>query len=237
MIATIIRCLCMCLFEVTDTYDEQQHLLSTSEIPFEIRYHTATPSTYNLLYGFAKRYKRLPRPTENYRKIRLGQWTQQQIALQMAGTLPLLQVRALKYIYDLANVKATYTPFQLHVLSCPTALMEMWVEKETAARFILLWCFTKQFKRFPLAEENYVNFTLGAWYKIIQNDVSFQTRKSLESISQRLIDIEVKEVNVKEEVKEEVKEVKVKVQIKESVKAEPVKIKGDDDDLFYGIIP
>ncbi len=189
MIKAIIRLVCCCIFASYTAYEESEQADNTRSIPYEIEFHMGNlKSSYVLLYGYVKRFRRLPWPKEIYLNRKLGEWAQTRVKLKETDTLPIHEVRAMGYIYDLIPVFPPMTrggnlsDHQKRVMSCPIDLPILWSDAETSARYILLWCFVKQFNRYPAQTDVYYNFTLGAWYYLILNDSSSVTKKSLELI-------------------------------------------------------
>jgi len=190
MIKEIIRLICCCIFTSYTAYEESEQADNTRTIPYEIEFHLGNlKSSYVLLYGYASRFKKLPYPNEIYLNRKLGEWVQTRLKLKETDTLPLHEIRAMGYIYDVITVfpplvrGGNLTDHQKRVISCPVELINLWSDAETSARYILLWCFIKQFNRYPAPQEVYYKFTLGLWYGVIIRDISSSTRKSLEIIS------------------------------------------------------
>lgn len=193
MIRAIVRLICCCIFTSYTAYEESEQADNTRTIPYEIEFHLGNlKSSYLLLYGYASRFKRLPWPKEIYLNRKLGEWVQTRVKLKETDTLSLHEIRAMGYIYDLTTVFPPHprggnlSDHQKRVISCPVELVNLWSDAETSARYIYLWCFIKQFNRYPVQTDVYFNFSLGVWYGAIINDVSSATRKSLDIISKRI---------------------------------------------------
>ena len=170
MFGLLLELICCLTATAVVEYDERQHLLNAQEVPFEIMYHTGVAiESYILVVAFFRRYRRLPRPNETYRKCNLGKWVENLKKLQSSSKLPIQDIRALAYVDP---YRSTNDPFYNLVLSCPNVVAEVTIDTEISARFILLWCFVKQFNRFPVLNENYHNFTLGNWWIGITKDTS-----------------------------------------------------------------
>jgi hypothetical protein len=170
MFGFLTKLICCLTATAVLEYDERQYLLNVQEIPFEIMYHTgAAKDSYILLIAFFRRYGRLPRQNETYRKRNLGKWLENLKRLQVDSKLPIHSIRALAYV---DSYRSANNGFYNLVLSCPNVVAEVTIDPETSARFILLWCFVKQFNRFPIFDENYHNFTLGNWWIGVTKDTS-----------------------------------------------------------------
>lgn len=169
-LAELICCITATAATAIVQNEERQHLLSIQEIPFEIMYHTGVAKeSYILLVAFFRRHRRLPSPNETYRKRNLGSWVANLKRLQASSKLPIHDIRALAYVDP---YRSPNNPFYNLVLSCPNVVAEVTIDAETSARFILLWCFVKQFNRFPALNETYNNFTLGNWWIGVTKDTS-----------------------------------------------------------------
>jgi hypothetical protein len=170
MFGFLIDLMCCLTATAVVDYNERQHLLNVQEVPFEIMYHTGVAKdSYILLIAFFRRYGRLPRPNEIYRKRNLGKWLENLKRLQATSKLPIHDIRALAYV---DSYRSSNDGFYNLVLACPKVVAEVTIDAETSARFILLWCFVKQFNRFPILNENYHNFTIGNWWIGVTKDTS-----------------------------------------------------------------
>jgi hypothetical protein len=169
LLAELLCCLTATAARAIVQNEERQHLLSIQTVPFEIMYHTGTAKdSYITLLAFARRYKRHPRPNETYHKVNLGKWVTNLKKLQSTNKLSIHDIRALGYI----EMYRPDDPFYNLVASCPRIVAEVTTDAEISARFILLWCFVKQFNRFPNLNESYRNFTIGNWWIGITKDTS-----------------------------------------------------------------
>jgi hypothetical protein len=82
----------------------------TQSIPYEIEFHQGDlKNAYTLLYGYVSRFNRFPWNHEIYLNRNLGEWTLTRLKLKETDTLPLHQIRAMAYIYDLMKVTPTLT--------------------------------------------------------------------------------------------------------------------------------
>jgi hypothetical protein len=191
MIYQLVRCIFSCICCGAKIVDEMGHEESVSDIPYEIEHHLGgLRESYILLYGYVKRHGHFPVKGEVYRNKKLGDWFISRLNLQKSDTMSLHELRAMAYIYDLLQMNPTFTDHQKRVISCPVLLVTMWADAETSARYILLWCFVSQFGRYPLSQDVYYNFRIGAWYDIITHDVSIMTQNSLRFIKQKLEQLE-----------------------------------------------